>query len=116
MAAGEDPARDAEFSDPALNTYDDTGWTMGLMSHADVRETADRAILDAPVQAVDVLTITGAVKGDGAVTAILHNGANALGTLRYRLKDLKFEATEQPFKAGSIDLPAGTLLVASSRA
>src|SRR5207249_9415970 len=26
----------------------------------------------------------------------------------------KFEATEQPFKAGGTDLPAGTLLVASS--
>ena len=102
------------FPDPALNTYDDTGWTMGLMSNAQVVESADKAILDVPVQAVDTLTITGTVKGSGPVTAILANGANSIVTLRYRLKDLKFEAIEQPYKSGDVDLPAGTLLVASS--
>jgi hypothetical protein len=101
------------FPDPGLTTYDDTGWTMGLMSHAQVLEIADKAILDVPVQAVDTLTVNGAVKGSGAVTAILQNGANSLTTLRYRLKDLKFEAIEQPFKAGDVELPAGSLLVAS---
>src|SRR5580704_4356296 len=70
------------FPDPALTTYDDTGWTMGLMSNAQVQEIADKAILDVPVQAVDTLTITGAVKGSGPVTAILQNGANSLATLR----------------------------------
>ena len=56
------------FPDPNLRTYDDTGWTMGLMSHAEVQEIADKAVLDVPVQPVDTLTITGAVKGDGPVT------------------------------------------------
>src|ERR1017187_1713634 len=101
------------FPDPALNTYDDTGWTMGLMSNAQVQEIADKAILDIPVQTVDTLTITGTVKGSGPVTAVLQNGANSLATLRYRLKDLKFEAIEQSFKAGDVELPAGSLLVAS---
>ena len=54
------------------------------------------------------------MKGTGPVTAILHNGSNNLVTLRYRLKDLKFEAIEQAAKAGDMDLPAGTLLVQSS--
>jgi hypothetical protein len=102
------------FPEGNLTTYDDTGWTMGLMSHAQVHESADKTILDVPVRPVDTLTITGQVKGDGPVTAILHNGANALATLRYRLKDLKFEALDQPFKAGDRELPAGTLLVSSS--
>ena len=48
------------------------------------------------------------------MTAILHNGSNNLVTLRYRLKDLAFDAIEAPAKAGNIELPAGTLLVASS--
>jgi hypothetical protein len=103
-----------QYPDANLRTYDDAGWTMGLMSHAQVVETADKKILDAPVQAVDTLTITGTVKGDGPLLAVLHNGANSLVTLRYRLKDLKFEAIEQPFKAGDTELPAGSLLVASS--
>ena len=86
-----------------------------LMSQAQVKEIADKAILDVPVQAVgDKMTVTGEVKGSGPVTAILQNGANSLITLRYRLKDLKFEAIEQAAKAGNTELPAGTMLVQSS--
>ena len=102
------------YPDPALTTYDDTAWTMGLMNHAQVIEIADKAILDATVQPVDALAIAGSVKGNGPITAILHNGSNSLVTLRYRLKDLRFEAIEQPFKAGETQLPAGSLLVPSS--
>ena len=97
-----------------LTTYDDTAWTMGLMSQAQVVESADRFILDVPVQPVDMLTITGSVKGQGPLTAVVENGANSLVTLRYRLKDVQFEAIEQAFKAGDTELPAGSLLVASS--
>jgi hypothetical protein len=103
-----------DYPDPALTTYDDTAWTMGLMSHADVVEIADKAILGVPVTPVDRYNPAGAVKGDGPVTAILHNGSNNLVTLRYRLKDVKFEALDQPAKANGTDLPAGTFLVASS--
>jgi len=102
------------YPDPNLTTYDDTGWTMGLMSHADVQEIADKAILDVPVQPVDMLTIAGAVKGDGPVYAVLHNGSNSLATLRYRLKDVPFEAIEQPYKNGATDLPAGSFLLPAS--
>jgi hypothetical protein len=102
------------FPDANLRTYDDTGWTMGLMSHAQVREITDKALLDVPVQPVDTLTIDGTVKGDGPWLAVLHNGANSMVTLRYRLKDLKVEAIEQPFKTGDTELPAGSLVVQSS--
>jgi Zinc carboxypeptidase len=102
------------FPDPALRTYDDTGWTMGLMSHAQVIESADAAVLNTPVQPVDELHITGAVKGTGPWTAVLHNGSNSLSTLRYRLKDLTYDALSQPAKSGALDLPAGTLLIPSS--
>jgi hypothetical protein len=98
------------FPTDAQTTYDDTAWTMGMMSHAQVDEIADKSILTAAVRPVEVYNPAGAVKGSGPVTAILHNGSNNLITLRYRLKDLKFEAIEQASK----DLPAGTLLVASS--
>jgi hypothetical protein len=102
-----------QYPDANLTTYDDTAWTMGLMSHAQVQEVADKAILDVPVQPIGTLTIAGAVKGDGPLLAVLHNGANSLATLRYRLKDLQFEAIERPFKAGDTELAAGSLLVSS---
>ena len=34
------------YPDPNLRTYDDASWTMGLMSHAEVKEIADKKILD----------------------------------------------------------------------
>ena len=103
-----------DFPDNNLRTYDDTGWTMGLMSQAQVQEIDDKTVLDVPVEAIDTLTITGTVKGDGPMLAVLDNGANSLVTLRYRLKNTKFEAIEQPFKAGGTELPAGSFLVQSA--
>ena len=51
------------FPDPNLRTYDDTGWTMGLMTNTDVKEIADKAILDVPVQPVTKVAIEGTVSG-----------------------------------------------------
>jgi hypothetical protein len=103
------------FPSDAQTTYDDTGWTMGLMSHVRIDEIDDKAVLDVPVKNLaGMYEPPGAVVGSGAVTAILHNGSNHLITLRYRLKDLPFDAIEKPVKAGDFDLPAGTMLVASS--
>jgi hypothetical protein len=102
------------YPDPSLTTYDDTAWTMGLMSQAQVSEITDKAVLDVPVQPVDTLTITGTVKGSGPVIAVLHNGANSLVTLRFHLKDVKFEAIEKSVKVGDTELPAGSFLLESS--
>ena len=103
------------FPDPSLRTYDDTGWTMGLMSHAQVEEIADKAVLDVAVQPVDTLSIPGGVKGNGPMLAVLDNGSNSLVTLRYRLKNVKFEAIEHSFKAAiDTELPAGSFLIPSS--
>src|SRR5882724_7213659 len=55
------------FPTDAQTTYDDTGWTMGMMSHAKVDEIADKAILDVAVKMVDVSNPAGAVKGTGPV-------------------------------------------------
>ena len=103
------------FPSDAQTTYDDTGWTMGLMSQARIDEINDKAVLDVPVKNIaGMYEPAGAVKGTGPVTAILHNGSNNLVTLRYRLKDLPFDAIEKPVKVGDTDLPAGSMLVASS--
>jgi hypothetical protein len=89
------------FPTDATTTYDDTGWTMGLMSQAKIDEINDKAVLDVPVKNIaGTYGPAGVVKGSGGVTAILHNGSNNLITLRYRLKDLAFEAIEKPAKAG----------------
>jgi hypothetical protein len=102
------------FPTDATTTYDDTGWSMGMMSQAEVKEISDKAVLDVAVQPIDTMAVTGEVKGTGPLTAVLDNGSNFISTLRYHLKDLKFEAIEKSVKMGDTDLPAGSLLVTSS--
>jgi hypothetical protein len=100
------------FPDPNLRTYDDTGWTMGLMTHTDVKEISDRAILDAPVQPVTKVALDGAVSGAaGSFVAVSHLGSANMITLRYRLKALKVSAAEQPFKSAGTEFPAGSFII-----
>ena len=104
------------FPDANLRTYDDTGWTMGLMMQTDVKEIADKAILDVAVEPITKAELAGAMNGTGAKAyAITHNGANNLVTLRYKLKDLKISAAESSFKSGNADFSAGTFIIAANQ-
>src|SRR5512141_2360045 len=99
------------YPDPALQTYDDSGWTMGLMAQVDVKEIADKSALDAPVESVTEYKPAGVVAGTGSVIAVAHNGSNNLITLRYRLKDVRFRAAEKPFTLGDRQFPAGSFVI-----
>ena len=105
------------FPDPSLRTYDDTGWTMGMMTHTPVIEIADKAVLSAPTETVDKLAVKGEVKGNAtAAYAVLNYGSNNLIALRYKLKGVKVQANEQTFKAGETDVPVGSLIFPASDA
>lgn len=101
------------YPDANLRTYDDTAWTMGLMSHTEVKEIADKRILDVAVTPVAEreIHLTGTVSGAGTTFAVAHFGSNNMITLRYRLKDLKVQAAEREFKAGDRTFPAGSFVV-----
>src|SRR5262249_27007204 len=103
------------FPDPSLRTYDDTGWTMGLMFQAEVKTTADKSVLDAkvdPVTDVDV-TLPGSVTGAASVAAFVvpDYGSNNMVTLRYRLKSVGVQAAEASFKVGTTEYPAGSFII-----
>ena len=100
------------FPDPSLRTYDDTGWTMGLMTHTQVEEIADKSLLGVKTQLIDKFTPVGTTTGTGPVLAVLHNGANAMVTLRYRLKNVKFEALDVAWQ----NLPAGSYIIEATPA
>jgi Zinc carboxypeptidase len=106
------------FPDASLRTYDDTAWTMGLMLHADVKPIADKAILDAAVDPVDVAKAEGSFSHASApsVYAVAHFGSNAMVTLRERLKGLRVRAAEKAFKAGDLEYPAGSFLIPADQA
>ncbi|HLW76848.1 MAG TPA: M14 family zinc carboxypeptidase, partial [Bryobacteraceae bacterium] len=108
------------FPDPSLTTYDDTAWTMGLMAHAKVVESADKSILDTAVSPVDTFEPRGSIQtvSGGAAPApfyaVIENGSNNLVTLRYRMKAVAMRANEQSFKAGDQEVPAGSFIVPGS--
>lgn len=107
------------FPDPSLRTYDDTGWTMGYMTHTPVIEIADKAILDAKVEALGGNEFEGTMTGGpGRVPkayVIANHGSNNLIKLRYQLRDLRVQATEQAFKADGKDYPAGSFVIPSAQ-
>jgi hypothetical protein len=104
-----------DFPDANLRTYDDTGWTLGLMLHTDVKATADKAVLDVPVEPVSEAKVTGEVGGPTGAAAwvVPHHGSNAMITLRYRLRDIAVQALDVPWTHGETEYPAGSFLIQS---
>ena len=101
------------FPDPSLTTYDDTGWTMGLMSNAKVVESSDLGVLNVPAPLIDEYEARGTVGASGApYYAVLDHGSNNMVTLRYKLADVAVKANEQAFKAGDQEIPAGSFIIA----
>src|SRR5262245_31002889 len=90
--------------------YDDTGWTLGALRNVKAIRVIDKAVLDAPMT---MLThdakVTGGITSSPSPVAyvINHNAENTLMTLRYKLKDLKIGAAEEPFEAGGQKFNAG---------
>ncbi|HEY7289370.1 MAG TPA: M14 family zinc carboxypeptidase [Vicinamibacterales bacterium] len=104
------------YPDSNLRTYDDTAWTMGLMSQAEVKEIRDKRVFDTAYAKVTPVAekevhLAGKVTGNGSTLAIAHFGSNNMITLRYRLKDLKVQAVEKEFKQGDVTFPAGSFVV-----
>jgi hypothetical protein len=103
------------YPDASLRTYDDSGWTMGLLTHTDIRETADKSVLSAAVEPVTTFEAETRILGPKAASspaavAVRANGTTNLIALRYRLKNVKTRATEQAAKSEDVELPAGSLL------
>ena len=62
------------YPDAQMRTYDDSGWTMGYAFNVDVKEIADKAILDAPT----TLVKSDALQGKVTVHARRRAGDRAL--------------------------------------
>ncbi len=106
-----------DYPDPALSTYDDSGWSMGYAFNVDVKEIDDKAVLGARVTPVDTAVVRGTVDGTGSAgLAVAHYGSNNMITFRYRLKNLTMRVAEQQFVAGNDTFPAGSFVVTGSPA
>ncbi|MBS0363095.1 MAG: hypothetical protein JSR98_17090, partial [Proteobacteria bacterium] len=95
-----------------LRTYDDSAWTMGMMDHVKVTPSADLKALQFAAAPVDKAVVSGSIEAAGAPAyAVLDHGAITLATLRYRLKGQPIRIAEAGFKAGVVDVPAGSFIV-----
>ena len=104
--------------DPDLHTYDDSAWTLGLMTNTEVKSTKDIAVQALAVDPVNEFAPEGKLKdvAAAAVYAVPDHGSPNLVTLRYALKDVAVQIAEKPFTAAGTSFPAGTFLVPASAA
>ena len=100
--------------DPQRQPYDDTAWTFPELFNVKATRVMDAAVLKAQMEPVkgDVKA-AGAVTGTGDVFLVNHNADPALITLRYRLKDAKFDIAEEPFEAGGTKFNRGSFIVSN---
>ena len=100
------------YPDPALQTYDDSAWTMGLANNIEVKTIDDESILETPATLLTTDVVTpGRISGSGNTTIVRHNGALNLITLRYRLKDVPVRAARASFKIAETEFPAGSFII-----
>ena len=104
--------------DPELTTYDDSAWTMSLMTNTVIKPTNDIAVQALAVNPVDEYTPMGTLKGvsAAAVYAVPDHGSPNMVTLRYGLKEVSVQIAEKPFTVAGAKFPAGTFLVPSHAA
>lgn len=105
------------YPNESLMTYDDAAWTMGMMTHTEIVEIADKSVLGAATTPVTSFDLRGTASGAGAGGfLVLDNGSVNLAVLRYRLADVAIRVVEKPFKVGKTNVPAGSLVVPASAA
>ena len=106
-----------DYPDPALRTYDDSGWSMGFAFNVDVKEIRNKAILDAATTPVRTAVARGTVTGNGSAgLAVAHFGSNNMIAFRYRLKNVPMRVAEKAFTADGVNFPAGSFIITGSAA
>jgi hypothetical protein len=104
-----------DYPDPALRTYDDSGWSMGWAFNVAVREIRDRAVLEAPAPLLKSDIVRGRITGSGtAGLAVAHYGSNNMVTFRYRVPGAAMKVAEKAFTADGVEFPAGSFIVSGS--
>ena len=100
------------FPDTKLKTYDDAAWTVGLMAHVDVVESADKSALDIALEPVGEYAPQGSIDAPSAPAyAVLDYGSINLATLRNRLRGVSIQIAEQSFASGDRTIPAGSFII-----
>jgi hypothetical protein len=104
-------------SDPQRRPYDDTSWTFGEFGNVKVARVMDIKVLDVPVKAVAApLAAPGGIQSDGTVFVVNHNADNALVSMRYKLRNARMDAAEEPFEFHGTKFNRGSLIIRGATA
>ena len=98
---------------PELTTYDDAAWTLGLMTHTTIKDSADKSALTIAVDPVDIYTAPSKIEKSASAVAyaVPDHGSPNLITLRFALKDADIQIAEKSFTEGKMTLPAGSFII-----
>ncbi len=99
-------------SDP--RPYDDTGWSLGALKNVRTVRVTDPAILTMPMTLLTAdVKVRGRVVGSATAVGYLinHNTDNTLATFRFRLRDVRMLAAEEPFRALDRSFAAGSFII-----
>jgi hypothetical protein len=93
--------------------YDDTGWTLGPLRNVSTTRVTDLAFLKAPMTLLkEPARATGRFEGGSARYYLINaNAEPALATLRFRLRNVKMFAAEQPFEIEGRKYNAGSYII-----
>jgi hypothetical protein len=108
-----DMLMDTQFYAPANpRPYDDTGWTFQLLRNIKAIQVADKSILTQPMTLMTAdAKVAGAISGSGSTLIVDHTTDNTLVTFRFKNKDVKMLAAEEPFEAGGRKFTAGAFII-----
>ncbi len=106
-----------QYPDSRLQTYDDSGWSIGFAFNVDIVEVADSSILKVKTTPVTTAKVNGKLAGTGtAGIAVAHHGSNNMIAFRYRLKSVAMSVAEKAFTVEGVEFPAGSFIVSDNAA
>jgi hypothetical protein len=101
-----------DYPDPALTSYDDTGWSMGYAMNVDVKEIKDKSIESVSATPVTTAKYIGKFTGSGnAALVVSHDGSNNMITFRYKLRNVPMKVADHAFTADGATFPAGSFVI-----
>ncbi len=99
--------------DATSEPYDDVSWALPVHFGLAAIAIADPSVRDVHLAPVDgPLRPAGTVQGAGPLFLLRDTGQEGLLEARYRLGRFRVDVAEKPFRAGGLDYPAGSWILA----
>lgn len=108
-----------KYPKDAPQSYDDTGWSLGLHMDVEIKEIQDKAIFDASlVPVTEKAKVKAEIVGGKAEGAyIINNGTiNSLLCARLKLREFRALAAEAPFKVNEKSFEVGSMIIPVEKA